>query len=255
MRNDNHTLGRLFTRSPVRAALLALIACAVWATAACNRKDAVKCQEGQNGVRKSLEAADQQLLQKWRNYAYEHCADRAALQTLDQEIAQQQAAAAKKKREAAKLQKQNDQLLQLFLGWAGTHRANPAAAAATVNCGGGEAEEKSQERWCNRTRSTQGTPPSQFNVRYWEKDPQAVSFDVKLPQPITCEKLGAHRIVRSWTVPNQKVKRTHCEITAGPLGGMQAMISEALNAPLHIISPKFLEMNPALKNKLDNEGR
>ena len=94
----------------------------------------------------------------------------------------------------------------------------------------------------------------QLHVRYWEKEPVAAKFDATLPAPITCEKLGAHRVIRSWNVPNQQVKRSHCEITGGVLAGLQAMVSEAHQAPLHIFSPKYVEMAPALKAKLGSEG-
>jgi hypothetical protein len=94
----------------------------------------------------------------------------------------------------------------------------------------------------------------QLHVRYWEKEPVAAKFDAKIPLPITCDKLGGARVIRSWTVPGQPVQRHHCEITAGAAAGMQAMVSEANNAPLHVFSAQYLERDGALKNKLATEG-
>jgi hypothetical protein len=91
-------------------------------------------------------------------------------------------------------------------------------------------------------------------VRYWEKESAAARFEAKIPHPITCEALGAHRVIRTWTVPNQPIKRFHCEITGGPAAGLQAMVSQAVNAPLHVFSAKYLELDGGLKAKLTSEG-
>jgi hypothetical protein len=227
------------------------LACLALGASGCKGKDAAKCQEAQDGVRKSAAAGDEALLTQWRNYAYKYCEDSTALGALDQEIAQKKAADAKAKAEALRKQQESDQLVALFVKWAGENRAAPDRSGATVSCDGGEAEEKSQERWCARTRRAGSYT---LSARYWDKDRTAVKFDTVIPQPITCEKLGAARIIRSWTIPNQQVKRSHCEITAGALAGMQAMVSEASNAPLHVFTPAYLERDPALKRKLSTEG-
>ena len=49
-------------------------------------------------------------------------------------------------------------------------------------------------------------------------------------------------------------KRHHCQIAGGALAGLQAMVSEANNAPVHVFSPKYLEKDAALKTKLTTEG-
>jgi hypothetical protein len=238
------------TRRPTRIGAAAVLFIVASGLTGCKQKDAAKCQEGQDGVRKSLAAGEDTLLNQWRTYAYKYCEDQATLAALDREITDTRAAKAKAEAEKAQQQQQTDQLLSAFLGWVGGNRNAPERAAAQVSCDGGE-EEKSQERWCVRTRVA-GT--QQLNVRYWEKESVAAKFDVVIPLPITCDKLGGARVIRSWTVPGQQVKRYHCEITAGAAVGMQAMVSEANNATLHVFSPQYLEKDGALKNKLATEG-
>jgi hypothetical protein len=230
---------------------LTVAAIVLLAGVGCSQKDATKCQQGQDGVRKSAAAGDEALLAQWRNYAYKYCEDATALGALDREVAQQKAAKAKAQADALRKQQESDQVLALFVKWVGDNRAAPDRAAAAVSCDGGEKEEKSQERMCSRSRRA-GTYT--LTARYWDKDRAAEKFDTVIPEPITCDKIGANRVIRSWNLPNQTVKRTHCEFTAGALAGMQAMVSEANNAPLHVFTPQYLERDPALKAKLATEG-
>jgi len=238
----HHFIGRL----PILA-----LACLVVSAAGCNQKDATKCQQGQDGVRKSAAAGNDALLTQWRSYAYKYCDDAAALGSLDREIAQQRAAAAKAKADAARQQQENDQLLAVFTKFVGDNRAAPDRAASAASCDGGPAEEKSQERWCLRSRRAGAYT---LSVRYWDKDRTAAKFDTVLPAPVTCDKLGPNRVIRAWTIPNQNIKRTHCELLGGPLAGMQAMVSEANNAPLHVFTPPYLDRDAGLKAKLATEG-
>jgi hypothetical protein len=251
MRNHQKFSRHWVTRHQVRGGVLAVLGGALLLSAGCSQKDAAKCQQGQEGVKKSVQAGDDALVQQWREYAYKYCEDSALLSSLDREITEKRAADAKRKAEEAKQKAANEQLVALFLKWAGENKAAPERAASNAACEGGEAEEKSQERWCNGTR-TAGSHV--LSVRYWEKESAAAKFEVKVPQPITCEALGAHRVIRAWTIPNQPIKRFHCEITGGPAAGLQAMVSQAVNAPLHVFSAKYLEMDPGLKTKLTSEG-
>jgi hypothetical protein len=231
------------TAAPLAALILALGA------GGCKTKDADKCQEGQAGVKKSLEAHNDALLTQWRDYAYKYC-EAAVFAGIDREIADTRAAEKKAEADQQHKQQELDQLLQLFTQWVAGARNNPERAA-TPTCGGGEAEAKSHERWCVGQRQAS---PYVFTVRYWDKEPVAAKFDVTLPQPITCEKLGGVAL-RTWTVPNQAIKRQHCQINSGPLAGMQAMVTEAVNAPLHVFSPQYLEKDAALSAKLTTEGQ
>ncbi len=215
----------------------------------CDGKDAEGCRGAQEGVRASLKAGDTALLARWRDRAFKLCED-SDFSALDREIVDTQAQ--KQREEAEKQQKiaENKAVLDLFLGWVGQYRAAPEGAAAAVSCDGGKAEEVSKERWCVRQRQA---GPHTVTVRYWEKESPAASFHVAVPNPITCEALGPSQVLRTWTVQGS-VKRYHCQITGGPAAGMQAMVTEALKAPLHVFSPQFVERDPALKTKLASEG-
>jgi hypothetical protein len=126
------------TRRPSRiGAAVALLALAL-GFSSCKQKDAAKCQEGQDGVRKSLEAGDEALLNRWRNYAYKYCEDQVLLANLDREITDTRTAKAKAEADKARQQQESDQLLQVFLGWVGSSRNAPENAAAQVSCDGGE---------------------------------------------------------------------------------------------------------------------
>ena len=248
MSHQTHQQARNRTSKRVRttAALVSLFLPLV--LTGCNRKNPEKCQEGQAGVKKSLEASDDALLTRWRDYAYKYCAAEA-FAAVDKDIVDTRAAKQKAEAEKKRQQQENDSLLQVFTQWIAGAR-NAPERAANPTCAGGEKEEKSQERWCVGDRQA---PPHVLHVRYWDKERVAAKFDVVVPHPITCEKLGGTAL-RSWMVPNQPIKRHYCQINAGPLAGMQAMVTEAANAPVHVFSPQYVEKDAALKAKLTGEG-
>jgi hypothetical protein len=202
-------------------------------------KDEKKCEEGLKGVRASLDAGDRVLLERWRAYAHENCSDKAELAKLDQDAGPKLAAFERTKAEAEQRATATKQLLAIFLDWSGGNKLAPENASVNVTCEGDEAAEKSKERWCVRSRQA---GPHALEVRYWEKEPAAVRFMTKLPGAITCADLGAHQVVRAWTVQGN-AKRQLCEVTAGPAAGMRALVTEALGAPLYLFSPRYLELD------------
>jgi len=248
MSHHTHQQARNRTRQVVRTTAALVSLCLPLGLAGCDRKDPDKCRDGQAGVKKSLEARDDALLTRWREYAYKYC-EADAFASVDKEIADTRAAQQKAEAEKKRQEQENDALIQVFTQWVAGARSAPERAASPT-CSGGEAEEKSQERWCVGERQA---PPHVLHVRYWDKERAAASFDVVVPHPITCEKIGGTAL-RSWMVPNQPIKRHHCQINSGPLAGMQALVTEAANAPLHVFSPQYVEKDPALKAKLANEG-
>jgi hypothetical protein len=215
-------------------------------------KDPQKCTKAQDGIRQSLKAEDAALVQRWRDYAYKQCADRASLTALDREVADGLAAADRRRSEAARLKQESQGLLGAFTGWVAAARATPETASASPACEGGEAEQKSKERWCVARRMA-GTYT--LEARYWEKESTAARFSTVMPGPITCEALGPHRVIRTWTIPGTPVKRTHCELTGGALAGMQALVAEAVNGPVDVFTPRFAELDPAFLARLNNEGK
>ena len=123
--------------------------------------------------------------------------------------------------------------------------ADPSAHQAV------SAAPKSAERFCTATRSAGNNT---LTARYWDADKTIVLFMTKAPAAATCDDLGPNKVLKTWDVPavnGQSVKRTRCELS-GTLSGMQAVVSAAVNAPVYVFSPSYLEKDPALK-KIANE--
>jgi hypothetical protein len=177
----------------------------------CQRKNPEKCDEAQKVARQSAEVGDFALVRQWREYAYKHCADRAALEALDREItAKEKAYVTKKAADEAK-QKEIDQLVQVFVDWASQHKSNPAGAGGSAPCQG---PEDSTDRWCVRQRSVSGLYP--LTARYWEAEPAAAQFSLRAPGEVTCDKLGPATVKNTLSGG----ARTHCDLTGGLLAGM-----------------------------------
>jgi len=219
---------------------------------ACSQKDAAKCQEALDGTRKSLAAADYNLVSQWRNRAYTYCADSGSLASLDQQIVTQQAAENAAKAAVAQSKAQNAAVIGLFTSWAGQNRAAPEHASTAPSCDGDDptkpaAEPKSKERMCTATRIAS---PYTLTARYWDGDHNAELFMTTPPGPISCDDLGANKVLKQWEVPSttgQGIKRTRCELSSGALSGMNAVVSEAVNAPVYIFTPPYLEKDPNMK--------
>jgi len=238
-----------FTLSAGGAALLALF-CA----AACDTKDEAKCEEALKVGRQALEVADFGLAQKWREYAWKHCADTNALDGLDKEIVAKQSAIEAKKQEEAQRKEQNEALLKLFTGWIGAQRTAPERASAAPKCDEpatkaatpSPPKPEDQERFCTATRVA---GEYTLAVRYWEADKNALRFTTRPKAPVTCDDIGPNRPIKSWDVPavdGRSVKRSRCELTGGPLHGLQVLVSAANNADVHVFSPQYLEKDPAM---------
>jgi hypothetical protein len=217
----------------------------------CSEKDAAKCQEALDGTRKSVAASDASLINQWRERSYKYCEDQGALAALDKEISDKtSAAAAAKAAETARLAL-NAGLLKTFVTWAGDNRLAPDHASVSPKCDGDDAEASApkpttKERFCTATR-TAGT--NTLSARYWDADKTILLFTTKVPAPASCDDLGPNKVLRTWDVPasnGQSVKRTRCELS-GPLAGMNAVVSNAANAPVYLFSPSYLLKDPALK--------
>jgi hypothetical protein len=224
---------------------LILALCAV-ALPGCKRKSAEKCDQAKTTVQQAVTAADFAAAKQWREYAYKQCEDTGALASLDQSIvAAQQGIEQKKAAEAAAAQ-QSAQFVTLFTQFVGQNRTAPENASKAPDCGTDAAQAQTKERWCKATRQvgTNGT----FEVRYWEKDPKVVSFSTKSPKALTCEDLGG-TAVKSWDVPAgaASAKRSHCDITAGALQGLHAVVTGAAGSNLVVFSPEYLAADEGLR--------
>jgi hypothetical protein len=237
----------------------ALLLCFGVAALACDDKDPQKCDQATSATRQALKAEDLALARQWRDYAWKHCGDSAALGALDQEVVNTQTAIAQRKQAEEQRAQRKKQLLDLFSSWAAEHRGNPPRASAAPQCDGAEtrpaqAAVENKERWCQGTREVLGG--GQLSVRWWDAEPEAVRFRVRSEAPVTCDDLGPHTVVRSWEVPasgGRTAKRAHCELTGGALAGLHAVVSEAQNADVDVFSPQYLQRDAQLRRQV--EGR
>lgn len=221
----------------------------------CNRVDPEKCQQALTVTRQALTAEDFASAQTWRTYAWKQCDDRPTLEALDKELTTKQAEVENRRRaEEAKTQARRA-LLSTFLSWVRDNRADPTKASATPSCDppapNDPKGEKSEERFCTATRMA---GPSTLAVRYYQAQPAAARFSVKLADPTNCSELGASQPVKTWAVPatgGRTAQRFRCAFASGPLAGLHAVGSEAINADLYVFDPAYLEKEPAQRTMLE----
>ena len=242
-----------FAAPPAYAPLLVLIALFLLPAASCKKKDPEKCQQGMSVTRQAIQSEDFALAKQWREYAWKHCDDQMALGALDQEIVSAESQVAIRNAEQQTKDQERSQLLSLLMRWVSENRATPENASKAIHCdpaapppGGTKPDPESKERWCSATRAVDTRYT--FHVRYWDGDREAVRFSTRPASPASCADLGEHRVVRDWNVPapgGQVVKRSLCDITSGPLAGMQAVVSAAI-ADVHVFTPKYVQRDPRI---------
>ncbi|MFO7177580.1 MAG: hypothetical protein DIU78_002670 [Pseudomonadota bacterium] len=238
-----------------RRIVLSVLLVPTLSLSACRGGNAEKCNEALGTTRKAIESNDFTSAQSWREYAWKQCDDRQALEALDRELIDKRNQVAAKEQEAAAKQQEKRELLKVFLSWARDHRNAADRASSAPVCDppnpADRKKEESKDRFCTATREA-GTATLQ--ARYWAAEPAAVRFTVRLPEPTSCEELGAGAAVKTWQVPatlGRTAERFRCEFTSGPLAGMYAVGSRAVNAELYVFSPAYLEKEPALKATLE----
>lgn len=231
-----------------RVSILACAAPLSLAPAACNPKNAEKCQESLKVARQALAAQDFELARKWRTYAYSQCQDGAELGALDRDIVGGEAASKARANEVQQAKTETQQLVTVLKQFVQAHKANIAAASSGILCEEPVPPAKSDERWCSASRAVSGKYTLQ--LRYWDQVREAQEYTITPPNPISCADLGAHMVVASWQVPavdGRSVPRSHCAITAGELAGFEAIVSAAKNAPLIVFSKQYLERDERLR--------
>lgn len=227
----------------------------VAAASGCNQKDAQKCEEAQGVIRQAIAKEDFAAATNWRQYAWQNCEDTSVLGNLDQEIVTQRGAVVARKRAAAARRAETVELLKLFLGWVAQNRRAPQNASAEPVCDGSDDEaapavpgkKPSEERLCTATRQAGS---HEFSVRYWEAEPEAARFTVKIPDLTSCAELGAKNPIRTWPVAateGRTTQRSRCEFTTGALAGLHAVLSQAQNSELYVFSPAYLDRDPTYK--------
>lgn len=233
-----------------------LLGLALITSIGCSTKDPAKCTSGLATARQALTVKDIALATQWREYAYKQCEDQGQLGQLDKEIVERQASIAKEQSDKLKVQAEQKQLLSLFKDWVTAARNAPEKSVNAPVCEGeDDAKLKAtKERFCAGTRAVTGGPGGGLRVRYWEKSPAEVAlFTVRLPLPVTCNDLGGNRVVKATQIPSSSgrtVARTHCELTDGPLAGLQALATEANSTELKVFSVKYPEQDPTLRVQL-----
>jgi len=228
---------------------------ALGALSGCKGKDPQKCDEALSTTRSALARETFDAAQQWREYAWKHCEDRAVLDGLDRELTAKRAEVENRKRAAEQAVLQKRELLRVFLTWTAENRAAPEKASVAPSCDPFPDNDKKAEaekrRLCTATR-TAGSAP--LMVRYFEAEPTAARFSIKLPESTSCEEIGAGKPLKTWAVAatgGRTVPRHRCEFGAGPLAGLQAVVSEASNADLYVFAPSYLDKEPSYRSILD----
>ncbi len=225
----------------------------------CSEKDATKCTEALDGTHKSLAAGDVGLTGQWRDRSYKYCADQASLSALDKEIVDKQSGDAAAKQAELDRVAQTAALIKLFVSWAGENRAAPDHASGSPKCDGDDAtaaavaEAKTKDRLCTATRTAGANT---LTARYWQADETIELFTTTPAGPVSCDDIGPNKVLKTFGVAaktGQVVKRDRCELTSGPLSGLNVVVSAANNAPVYVFSSSFLDKDPALK-KIAGEG-
>jgi hypothetical protein len=221
----------------------------------CHTGDSAKCEQAVQTSRQALDRENFSLAQQWREYAWKQCADRSTVEGLDRDLVAKQNQVAAREQAAAQRRAENVQLLKVFLQWVADNHAAPDRASATPACDppvpNDPQKENSKERLCTATRAAGS---HQLTARYWEAQPTLALFSVKLPDVTSCEQIGASKQLKTWQVPatnGATTGRFRCEFTSGPLTGLQAVLSQAVNAELYVFNPGYLDKEPALRPMLD----
>lgn len=230
---------------PSRAMLLTGSALFAVATLlGCGNKDKDKCDEATRVTRQALLTENTSLARQWRDRAYTYCEDTASLTALDGEIVKTEQAIVQRKNDEARRKSEANQLVSLFVDWAGKNQGAGNRAVANPTCQG---PEDTKQRWCEGERKV--GEKYTFHAQYWEEDPAAALFKARLPHGFDCSALGEHRLIKSWNVGG--TSKAHCEFTGGPLTGMQAVMSWVPNdAEAKVFTPKYLERMPGMKAQL-----
>jgi hypothetical protein len=221
----------------------------------CSQKDAEKCSQGLQVTRQAVAAENFAAAGQWREYAYKQCEDTGSLEGLDREITAAQAQVQAREAATQQRRQQTRELLKVFLGFVAGHRASADRASEAPSCDPPAPDDpkrdESKDRFCVATRAA-GTHP--LLVRYWAAEPAVARFSVNLPDATSCEEIGASNVVKTWAVAavgGKTTPRTRCEFTSGPLAGMHAVLSQAVNADLYVFNPAYLDREPTLKPILE----
>jgi hypothetical protein len=207
--------------------------------AACKKKDGEKCDNAQKVTRQAADVGDFPLARQWREYAYKHCDDKAALEALDKEVVEKERQKAEQSAAAERAQRELEQLLRIFADWTQQNMTAPERAAPGISCDG---PENSKERWCSGQRSISGKYP--LTVRYWEAEPAAAQFSVRASGEVACDKLGPATVLKTLSGG----ARVYCDMTGGALAGLKLLLTRTPEGSVvSAFTPKYLERDAGLR--------
>ena len=93
-----------------------------------------------------------------------------------------------------------------------------------------------------------GSPQS--HVRYWQADPSAFCFTLSGPEPLTCQDLGAHRIVHQWASAERSYQL--CELMDHELRSLSALLEKHDGSfQLDVYSHAYTERDKAFSERLN----
>lgn len=243
---------RFASATTVRGLTLALCLSSI---AGCDRKDAEKCEQALGVVRQAITSENFSAAASWREYAWKHCEDRGTLDGLDRQLTTAQNEVQSRTQAAEQRRQSTRELLKVFLGFVAGHRETADRASSAPSCDPPAAndpkKDESKDRFCNATRAA-GTHA--LLVRYWAAEPALARFSVKLPDLTSCEEIGASKVLKTWSVAatgGRSTSRSRCEFVSGPLAGMHAVVSQAINADLYVFNPAYLDKEPTLRPILE----
>lgn len=210
----------------------------------CSGKNQEKCDEAIQTTRKALQLENTQSARQWRERAYTYCEAGSSLQALDGELVKTEQAISQRKLDEDTRKNEANQLIGIFVDWAGKNRTTADRAGVSPQCQG---PEENKQRWCEASRKV--GEKYKLTTLYWEQDVEAALFKTRLPLGFDCSALGEHRILKSWNV--DATKKSHCEITGGPLAGLHAVVSSVpTESEIRVFTPKYLERDANLKAQL-----
>jgi hypothetical protein len=222
---------------------------------ACQKSDPQKCDQALQVTRQAIEKENFSAAQQWREYAWKQCDDRSTLESLDRDLVNKRSESEARQRAADERARTKTALLKTFLTWVAENRAAPERASATPTCDlpakDDPLKDKSKKRLCTATRTAGAF---QLFAHYWEEESKLALFNVKLPDVTSCEEIGATKVLKTWQVPatqGRTTPRFRCEFASGPLAGMNAVVSQAINADLYVFEPGYVEKDPSLRPTLD----
>ena len=147
------------------------------------------------------------------------------------------------RRDALLVQEQRANPVRQFLQWVKTNRDEVPADAADISCAPRGSEGFG---FCEGHRP--GDPTS--TVRFWEADRDAYCFHLSTNSTLSCQDLGEHRIVGTWSDGGKTYEL--CEPMGHELRSLSALLTRSAKLnELFVYSQAYVRKNDNFKRLLD----